>query len=50
MGTLWHSCVEMCEAIELPFCVVNGVAPGTGVLDRGLGPPGEREVLGVLSP
>ena len=28
----------MCEAIKLPFGVVSGVVPGTGVLDGGPGP------------
>jgi len=28
-----HSCAEVCEPIELSFCVVSGVGPGIGVLD-----------------
>jgi len=35
MGTLWHWCVKMREAIELPFGVVSGVGPGIGLLDGG---------------
>jgi len=33
VGTLLHSCVKMCEVIELPFVVVSGVGIGIGVLD-----------------
>jgi len=41
MGNLWHSCVKVREAIELPFGVVNGVALGAGVLDGVQVPQGE---------
>jgi len=33
MGPLLHSCVEVCEPIELSFGVVSGVGPGIDVLD-----------------
>jgi len=44
-GDFWRSCAKMREAIELPFGLVCGVAPGTGVLDgfisqRGIGSNG----------
>ena len=35
---LLHSCVKVCEAIELPFGMVSGagrLGPGIGVLDGG---------------
>jgi len=43
--TLWHSCAKVCEAVELLFGVVSGVAPGIGVLDGDPGPPRERGVI-----
>jgi len=33
MGTLLHSCTELCEPIELLFGVVSGVGPSIYVLD-----------------
>ena len=32
-GNLWHSCVKVREAIELPFWVVISLGSGIGVLD-----------------
>ena len=47
MWTLWRSHAKVREVIDLPFGVVSGVGPGTGVLDGGPGPPKGREVLEV---
>ena len=33
MGPLLHSCVEVCEPVELSFGMVSGVGPGIDVLD-----------------
>jgi len=33
MGTLWRTCVKVCEAIELLFGVVSGVSRGMNILD-----------------
>jgi len=32
LGWIWGDCAKVREAIELPFWVVSGVGPGTGVL------------------
>jgi len=41
MGLLLHSCVEMCEPIQLSFGMVTAVGPGVGEL--GGGPCASRE-------
>ena len=41
-------CAKVHEPIELPFGVVNGVGPGTGVLDGSPNLRGEEEVLGFF--
>ena len=41
MGTLLHSCVEVCEPIELSLRVVSVVGRGVGVLNRLQMPQGE---------
>ena len=33
MGSLLHSCAEVCKPMELSFGVMSGVGPGIGVLD-----------------
>ena len=35
MRPLLHSCVEVCELIELSFGVLSGVGPGIDVLGGG---------------
>jgi len=49
-GTLFCTCVKVCEAIKLPFSVVSGMGLGIGVLDGVHVPQGEGEVLGVFLP
>ena len=47
MGTLLHSCVEVCEPIELSFGVVSaGIGPDIHVLDGGSRAPKGRGYLG----
>jgi len=48
MGTLLHSCVEVCEPIELSFGVASVVGPGIGVLDGGPRVARGGEVCGVF--
>ena len=48
MATLLHSCVEVCEPIELSFEVVSGVGPGIDVLDGGPVPQGKGTVCSFL--
>jgi len=33
MRTLWRICAKVREPVELPFGVVSGVCPGSGLLD-----------------
>jgi len=46
VGNLLHSCVEVCEPIELSFGVVSGVGGWMGVLDGVHVPQGEEAVFG----
>jgi len=41
IGNLWHSCPKVGKPIELLFGVVNGVRPGTGILDGSTCPKGK---------
>jgi len=50
MGSLLHSCVEVCEPIKLSFWVVSGVGGGMGVLDKGPGAPGKGRFGGFFCP
>jgi len=45
--TLWRSCAEVREVIEMPFGVVSGVASGIGVLDGDIGLPREGQLFGT---
>jgi len=45
IGDLWHSCVKMCETVDLPFGVVSGVVPRNSVLDEVRVLHGEGEVF-----
>jgi len=44
-GDSWRSCAKVCEVTELPFAVVSGMGPGTGVLMGVDMPQNEGEVL-----
>jgi len=47
-GDLLHSCVEVCEPIELLFGVVSGLGREMGVLDGVHLTQGEGDVFGVF--
>jgi len=48
MGTLFHSCVEVHELIELLVGLLSGVGLDIRVLDGGSGAPREREGFEVF--
>ena len=45
MENLWHSSVQPCEAIELPFGIVSGFSQKNGVFDGVQIPHKEGEVF-----